>query len=64
VRPQLGHVRPQGQAPARRVRQARYIEKYIPTSGCALQEILDLSDGERDTTVSTLDDVLQKSRKF
>ena len=41
-----------------------YIEKYIPHIGIALQEILDLSDGERDTTVSTLDDVLQKSRKF
>jgi hypothetical protein len=29
-----------------------------------LQEILDLSDAERDKTVSTLDDVLQRSRKF
>ncbi|MCC7012068.1 MAG: DNA topoisomerase VI subunit B [Planctomycetes bacterium] len=41
-----------------------YIEKYIPHIGIALQEILDLSDPERDGTVSTLDDVLQKSRKF
>jgi len=40
-----------------------YIETYIPHIGIALQEILDLSDGERDTTVKTLDDVLQKSRK-
>jgi DNA topoisomerase VI subunit B len=41
-----------------------YIEKYIPHIGIALQEILDLTDGERDKTVGTLDDVLQKSRKF
>ncbi len=41
-----------------------YIEKYIPHIGIALQEILDLSDKERDGTVGTLDDCLQKSRKF
>ncbi len=41
-----------------------YIEKYIPHIGIALQEILDLTDGERDGTVKTLEDVLQKSRKF
>ena len=41
-----------------------YIEKYIPHIGIALQEILDLSNEERDQTVNTLDDVLQKSRKF
>jgi DNA topoisomerase-6 subunit B len=41
-----------------------YIEKYIPHIGIALQEILDLSDTDRDATVHTLDDVLQKSRKF
>ncbi|HVS19193.1 MAG TPA: DNA topoisomerase VI subunit B [Planctomycetota bacterium] len=40
-----------------------YIEKYIPHIGIALQEILDLTDGERDRTVGTLDDVLQRSRK-
>jgi DNA topoisomerase-6 subunit B len=41
-----------------------YIEKYIPHIGIALQEILDLSDGDRDETVRVLDDVLQRSRKF
>jgi DNA topoisomerase-6 subunit B len=41
-----------------------YIETYIPHIGIALQEILDLSDAERDDTVKTLDGVLQKSRKF
>ncbi len=40
-----------------------YIEKYIPHIGIALQEILDLSDPERDGTVKTLEDVLQRSRK-
>jgi DNA topoisomerase-6 subunit B len=41
-----------------------YIEKYIPHIGIALQEILDLTDKARDETVTTLEDVLQKSRKF
>ncbi|MCC6408978.1 MAG: DNA topoisomerase VI subunit B [Planctomycetes bacterium] len=41
-----------------------YIEKYIPHIGIALQEILDLSDKERDSTTGTLEDVLNKSRKF
>jgi DNA topoisomerase-6 subunit B len=41
-----------------------YIEKYIPHIGIALQEILDLSNPERDHTVGTLEDVLHKSRKF
>ncbi|MCE9592876.1 MAG: DNA topoisomerase VI subunit B [Planctomycetes bacterium] len=41
-----------------------YIEKYIPHIGIALQEILDLSDKERDVTTGTLEDVLNKSRKF
>ncbi|MBK7641430.1 MAG: hypothetical protein IPJ19_00025 [Planctomycetes bacterium] len=41
-----------------------YIENYIPHIGIALQEILDLTDPERDGTVNTLDDVLQQSRKF
>jgi len=41
-----------------------YIEMYIPHIGIALQEILDLSDPERDKTVGTLEGVLHKSRKF
>ncbi len=41
-----------------------YIEKYIPHIGIALQEILDLTDPERDHTVQTLEEVLHKSRKF
>jgi DNA topoisomerase-6 subunit B len=39
-----------------------YIEKYLPHVGIALQEILALSDDERDATVSTLDRVLNKNR--
>jgi DNA topoisomerase-6 subunit B len=39
-----------------------YIQKYIPHIGAALQDILDLSDPERDTTIATLTDVLEKAR--
>ncbi len=39
-----------------------YIEKYLPHIGIALQDILALSDDERDSTVRRLDDVLHKSR--
>lgn len=41
-----------------------YIEKYIPHIGIALQEILDLTNQDRDETVAVLEDVLHKSRKF
>jgi DNA topoisomerase-6 subunit B len=40
-----------------------YIEKYLPHIGIALQEILALSDDERDASVKRLDDVLHKTRK-
>jgi DNA topoisomerase-6 subunit B len=39
-----------------------YIEKYLPHIGIALQEILALSDAERDSTVKKLDRVLHESR--
>ena len=39
-----------------------YIEKYLPHIGLALQEILALSDDERDSAVTKLDDVLHSSR--
>lgn len=41
-----------------------HIEKYIPHIGIALQEILGMSDQERNQTTETLEDVLHKSRKF
>lgn len=43
-------------------RRAR-IEKFLPHIGIALQEILKLTDAERDLTVTKLDDVLHHSRK-
>ena len=39
-----------------------YIEKYLPHIGIALQDILALSNGDRDSTVKKLDHVLHKSR--
>ena len=39
-----------------------YIEKYLPHIGIALQNILQLSNDERDATVNKLDNVLHKSR--
>jgi DNA topoisomerase-6 subunit B len=39
-----------------------YIERYLPHIGIALQEILALSNEDRDATVRKLDDVLLKSR--
>ncbi len=41
-----------------------YIQKYIPHIGIALQEILSLSDSEREKTVEILTDVLERSRKM
>jgi DNA topoisomerase-6 subunit B len=39
-----------------------YIEKYLPHIGIALQDILDLSNNERDRVVGKLDVALHKSR--
>jgi DNA topoisomerase-6 subunit B len=39
-----------------------YIEKYLPHIGIALQEILTLSDDERDSVVNKLDTVLHANR--
>jgi len=41
-----------------------YIEKYIPQVAVGLQQILDLSDRQRDQVVSHLTDVLERSRKM
>jgi DNA topoisomerase-6 subunit B len=41
-----------------------YIEKYIPTIGEALQEILGLSDRQRDKAVGNLKTILERSRKM
>ena len=39
-----------------------YIEKYLPHIGIALQDILALSDDERNSVVNKLDDVLHSNR--
>ncbi len=41
-----------------------YIEKYIPQVAIGLQEILGLGERERDKIVSSLTDVLERSRKM
>jgi DNA topoisomerase-6 subunit B len=41
-----------------------YIEKYIPQVAIGLQEILSLGERERDKIVSSLTDVLERSRKM
>ncbi|MEO0650054.1 MAG: DNA topoisomerase VI subunit B [Planctomycetota bacterium] len=60
----LGTYIRKGKRLKREFEKRSYIEKYIPQIGIALQEILDLSNEERDGTVETLEDVLHKSRKF
>ena len=41
-----------------------HIEKYLPHVGIALQDILHLSDAQRDQAVGKLDDALHQSRKI
>ena len=41
-----------------------YIQKYIPHIGDALQDILLLSDKEKDEVITTLTDTLERSRKL
>ncbi|QDU84565.1 DNA topoisomerase VI subunit B [Planctomycetes bacterium Pla163] len=60
----LGAYIRKGKRLKREFEKRSYIEKYIPHIGLALQEILDLTDAERDATVEELEDVLHKSRKF
>ncbi len=60
----LGTYIRKGKRLLREFEKRSYIEKYLPHIGIALQEILDLSNAERDETVETLEDVLHKSRKF
>ena len=45
------------------LKKRSYIEKYIPTIGEALQEILGFSDRKRDKTIANLKTVLERSRK-
>ncbi len=60
----LGAYIRKGKRLKREYEKRSYIEKYIPHIGIALQEILELSDKDRDDTVETLEEVLHKSRNF
>jgi DNA topoisomerase VI subunit B len=45
-------------------KKAKYIEKYIPHIGEALQQILGLTDPKRDEVVDKLTGILERSRKM
>ncbi|MBI3179763.1 MAG: DNA topoisomerase VI subunit B [Deltaproteobacteria bacterium] len=57
------HIRRRAQA-ADAEKKARYIEKYIPHIGIALQDILGLDDKKRDKVVDELTGILERSRKM
>ena len=48
---------------AAETKKLAYIQKYIPQIGIALQDILALTDRQRDKTVNVLTDTLERSRK-
>lgn len=48
---------------AEEARKRSHIEMYLPHIGIALQQILHLSDGERETTCGHLKAILEKTRK-
>ncbi|MFH1144181.1 MAG: DNA topoisomerase VI subunit B [Candidatus Eisenbacteria bacterium] len=56
----IGH----GRRVAEEEKKRSYIQKYIPHIGIALQEILDLSDQQREHTVEVLTDTLERSRRM
>jgi DNA topoisomerase-6 subunit B len=46
------------------LKKQSYIQKYIPHIGEALQEILTISDAEKNEVIATLTDTLERSRKL
>ena len=46
------------------LKKQSYIQKYIPHIGEALQEILAISDEEKEEVITTLTDTLERSRKL
>jgi DNA topoisomerase-6 subunit B len=46
------------------LKKRAYIEKYIPQVAVGLQQILELSDQQRDKVIVSLSDVLERSRKM
>jgi DNA topoisomerase-6 subunit B len=57
------HIR-KGKRLQREYQKREYIETYIPHIGIALQEILGLTNKEKESTVSSLEETLHRSRKF
>ncbi len=57
------HIR-RGARAADAEKKARYIEKYIPHIGIALQDILGLDDKKRERLVDELTGILERSRKM
>jgi DNA topoisomerase-6 subunit B len=57
------HIRRQRRE-ADEAKKRSYIEKYIPHVAIALQEILGFDDREKDRTIHTLTDVLERTRKM
>jgi DNA topoisomerase-6 subunit B len=58
----LGLYIRRGQREADAEKKRSYIEKYIPHIGIALQEILGISDREKEKVCGTLKDTLERSR--
>jgi DNA topoisomerase-6 subunit B len=56
------HVR-KGRRADEEARKRSHIEMYLPHIGIALQQILKLSDGEREKTCDHLKAILEKTRK-
>ncbi len=61
---QLGRFLSRRAREADELKKKSYITKYLPQIGIALQEILALSDRQRDEDVALLKDILEKSRKM
>ncbi|MBN1826529.1 MAG: DNA topoisomerase VI subunit B [Candidatus Eisenbacteria bacterium] len=57
------HIR-RGRRLAEAAKKKSYIEIYIPHIGIALQEILGLTDAQRDNTTEKLKDILERSRQI
>jgi DNA topoisomerase-6 subunit B len=60
----LGRFLRRSQRIAAEQKKRAYIEQYIPQIGVALQEILSLTDRQRDRTNARLKDLLERSRKW
>ena len=60
---ELGHHLRQNARLHEEYNRRSYIEKFLPHIGIALQEMLALSDAERDADIKKLDDTLHHSRR-